>query len=106
MNELRHLQEENESLRIELERCRDAIRLTVGFCVDFRQNKDWKNHPEVGLLYSKLSPLFNSFTPNETLSEGYLRPVPMKDVATSRGVRLPLNNVALSAKGERVEEEK
>ena len=26
--------------------------LTIGFCVDFRQNKDWENHPEVGLLFA------------------------------------------------------
>lgn len=28
-----------------------VINLAIGFCVDFRQTNDWKNHPEVGLLY-------------------------------------------------------
>ena len=30
---------------------RKAINLAIGFCVDFRQTSDWKNHPEVGVLY-------------------------------------------------------
>ena len=33
----------------------DACKLTIGFCVDFRQNKDWQNHPEIGVLYAKIS---------------------------------------------------
>jgi hypothetical protein len=31
----------------------EMCKLTIGFCVDFRQNKDWQNHPEIGILYAK-----------------------------------------------------
>lgn len=36
----------------------EALKLSVGFCVAFREdNKCWNEHQDVGVLYSKLSPL-------------------------------------------------
>ena len=29
-----------------------ACEQTIGFCIVFRKNSDWENHPEIGILYA------------------------------------------------------
>jgi hypothetical protein len=49
--------ETQEALRLEREvsdGLEEIAELVIGFCVDFRENKDWEQHPEVGVLYAKI----------------------------------------------------
>jgi hypothetical protein len=57
IDELQHLLDQKDARIAELE---EALRLTVGFCVDFRNHRDFRQHPEVGLLYAKTSTVLTS----------------------------------------------
>lgn len=46
---------------------REALELAVGFCINFRQRHDYGLHPEIGVLYSKLSPAMYSTSGSKLL---------------------------------------